>query len=80
MNRKRNAPVILAFPSAGGDSRTPSAAERRESRLERFHRLRCVADDTNDDVTDDRLGAMRARLLRMIIENERVRSDGPRAS
>jgi hypothetical protein len=45
-----------------------------------MHRLRCVADNAADDVSEDRLAAMRGRLLRMIIENERVRNDGPRAS
>lgn len=80
MNRKVSPPVILAFPSGGPDARAASPAGRAGARLARFHRLRCVADDTADDVTDEALAAMRARLLRMIIDNERVRIDGPRAS
>ena len=84
MNRKVHSPVILAFPSSARNRRADSPARRRESRLERCHRLRCVAnaatDDAAEDVADNRLAAMRVRLLRMIIENERMRNDGPRAS
>jgi hypothetical protein len=80
MNRKVHSPVILAFPSSARNRRADSPARRRESRLERCHRLRCVTDTATDDVADNRLAAMRVRLLRMIIENERMRNDGPRAS
>jgi hypothetical protein len=79
MNRQVHPPVILAFPSAARNSTAHSPSGSR-SRLERMHRLRCVSDRVTDDVTDDALAKMRARLLRMIIENERVRTDGPRAS
>jgi hypothetical protein len=80
MNRKVHSPVILAFPSSARNRRADSPARRRESRLERCHRLRCVANAATEDVADNRLAAMRVRLLRMIIENERMRDDGPRAS
>ena len=80
MKRNAHTPVILAFPSAVANSRRASSARRGGSRLERIHRLRCVSDQPADDVTDDALAQMRVRLLHMIIENERVRTDGPRAS
>ena len=77
MKRNVSTPVILAFPAT--ENRSYDALGRRESRLERMNRLRCVADEANQP-SDDQLAKMRARLLRMIIENERVRNDGPRAS
>jgi len=80
MNRNISQPTILRFPSADPRTRAASMVRRRESRLEQAHRLRCVSEGASGDVTEDRLDVMRARLLRMIIDNERMRNDGPRAS
>lgn len=79
MKRNVSPPVILAFPTAERN-RSTQLLTRRESQLERLHRLRCVSPEVDDEPAGERLTKMRARLLRMIIENERVRNDGPRAS
>lgn len=79
MKRTVSPPVILSFPTADLRFRAASPGDPR-SRLERISRLRCVSNAANDEVSDAPLTQMRTRLLQMILENERVRNDGPRAS
>lgn len=71
-------PMILKFPSAD-PSPTTIPLRGKPQRAVGQNRLRRDLREALAS-SDGTLSPMRTRLLRMIIENERVRNDGPRAS
>jgi len=79
MKRNTSHPQILPFPATDAKSAAvPRGGERARRRP--INRLRCLADAPAEPADHAALARMRDKLFRMIIENERVRWDGPRAS
>ena len=79
MKRTVSQPVIIPLRAA---IRMSPVTEKSElpARRTQVNRLHSIADDPQRDPRENALKQVRARLLRMIVDNEWDRSHGNRAS